>query len=118
MIEISRYVDTAALDELRQALGEDLAAIIDEFLLELDSMVGVIEVAVEAGNPSATAKHAHALKGSAGNMGAVALADVSAQIERFAKAGDMESARQLCAPLSVIAATSARIIRDSGYSSQ
>jgi len=116
-MEITRYIDTAALDELKEALGEDLAAIIDEFLLQLDSMVGVIEAAMEADNPSATAKHAHALKGSAGNMGAVALADVSAQIERLAKTGDMASARQLCASLRAIAATSAKTIRDSGYSS-
>lgn len=118
MVEIARFVDTAALDELKEALGEDLAAIIDDFLRQLDGMVGVIEAATMAGNPCATAKNAHALKGSAGNVGAVALADVSAQIERLATAGDMESARLVCASLSVTAATSARVIREGGYASR
>ena len=117
MIETKGYVDTAALDELKEALGEDLAEIVDQFLLQLDGMVRAVEAALEADNPSDAAAHAHALKGTAANLGATALAGVSAEIEHLAKIGDMESGRQRCASLSVIATASARVIREGGYSS-
>lgn len=110
-------VDTAVLDELKEALGEDLAEIVDQYLLQLDEMVEAIASALDADDAAGTAGHAHALKGSSANLGVIGLANRSADIEKLAKGGDLVSARLRFANMPALAVAAARLLRQKGYAS-
>ena len=89
-------LDTAALNDLKDMLGDALAEIADSFLEGLDGEVTAIHQALGADKLAVRAA-AHSLKGSAGNMGARVLAALASSIEKAAVEGDMAR----CAELSV-----------------
>lgn len=99
-------LDLAALDDLKDMLAEALDEIIDGFLVGLDAEVAAISGAIDV-DAKATRSAAHALKGSAGNLGARVLASLSSDLEKSAMAGDMARCRQLL-PALATAATDAR----------
>jgi HPt (histidine-containing phosphotransfer) domain-containing protein len=87
-----------------QALEEDLGS---EFLTELlelyfnDTKVLLEQLgqAVKNTDATATARIAHSIKGSSANLRMEQMADVSAAIERTAKAGQVKAAAELLAEL-------------------
>lgn len=97
-------VDAAQLAQLRELYGADgsdeLSVLLQTFLDSAPAAIGSVKSAVHQGNPRATASAAHALRGSAANMGATALAGACAEIERLAKGGTIASS-QLVAQLTV-----------------
>jgi HPt (histidine-containing phosphotransfer) domain-containing protein len=51
--------------------------------------------AIDRGEPVVVAKTSHKLKGSSGTLGAARVAQVAAELEETAKAGDLSAAREL-----------------------
>lgn len=96
-------LDLAALDDLKDMLAEALNEIIDSFLDGLDAELAAIAAATDV-DATATRSAAHALKGSAGNLGARVLAGLASDIEKSAMAGDMARCKQLLPALTTAAA--------------
>ena len=72
--------------------GEDVVAeICDLFLSDIDPRVDELRRAAESGDRETLRAGAHQLKGSASNIGAVAVSGAAAELERLAKAGELEA---------------------------
>jgi HPt (histidine-containing phosphotransfer) domain-containing protein len=86
-------VDRSILKALARDVGDE--AIFDEicelFLSETGPRVEAMRRAATAGDEDALRSHAHTLKGSAASVGASLLSTVAAEIERLARAGDIEA---------------------------
>lgn len=77
-------LDAAVLDDLIEHIGADaVRSIVALFLGECRELSGMIS----AGNPEAARRAAHSLKSSAGQLGAVALAEAALAVERAAGEG-------------------------------
>ena len=83
--------------------GDDglFTQIIQLFLSDCPERLAETEAAVEAKNPERIRLAAHALKGSAGNLSAIALASAARTLERIGSEGRIDAApaafRQLAA---------------------
>jgi HPt (histidine-containing phosphotransfer) domain-containing protein len=100
-------LDEAALNDLKDMLGDALTDIAQSFLEGLDAEVDAIRQGMGAGGP-ATKAAAHSLKGSAGNMGCRVLSGFAAQLEKAAIDGQMARCEELL-PQLVVAAAEARV---------
>ncbi len=96
--------DSAVLDlsRLREAFEDDDAGIIE--LLEMALGTGTKHVerlksALSDGDVTSVARAAHGIKGSASNIGAVAVTRVSAEIEDRARNGRLDGVTELAAEL-------------------
>jgi HPt (histidine-containing phosphotransfer) domain-containing protein len=96
--------DSAILDlsRLREAFADDDAGIID--LLEMALGTGTKHVesltsALAQGDATAVAKAAHGIKGSASNIGAVAVTRISAEIETRARNARLDGLDELTVEL-------------------
>ncbi len=88
-------LDAAALGNLRELETTTpglLKNITKLFLEETPKGLERLKVAVSAEDAALSARLAHAMKGSAGNLGARGMAAICAEVEAHAKAGDFESA--------------------------
>lgn len=85
-------LDPAVLDTLRQltAPGEPdvLTEVLTLFLGDFSLRLEALRNAHAVGNIQQVQRAAHSMKGSAGNIGARALADLCRQVEEASKAGD------------------------------
>ena len=82
-------IDRKHLDQLGARFGAPFVAqLIDVFIAEGRERVAVAAQAAAAGDTKGVAAAAHALKSSAGNLGARALGARAATLERVAGAGD------------------------------
>jgi len=99
-------VDAEAQDDLADALGEeDFVELLARYLDGVPAGLDKVAAAVAAGNVPAAASAAHAVKGSAANMGFRRLAADAARLEQAAKGGATELGELLTA-LSASAADS------------
>ncbi len=75
---------------------EDLVrTIIGKFLEDLPSTLAKLGASLAARDPAGTARHAHALKGAAANLGGDLLCNVAAEMEQAARAGLLEQMQAL-----------------------
>jgi HPt (histidine-containing phosphotransfer) domain-containing protein len=94
-VDAANALDSAALERLRKLGGDKFAGdMIGLFLSYGGQKVAETEAARQAGNLAGVASAAHALKSSAGNVGAVQVQQLAAQAELSAKAalGDAATA--------------------------
>ncbi len=82
----SEPIDAALLARLREALGGAIGLAIQPFLEDMPAYLEEMEQAVAAGDAEALRRAAHAVKGAAGNLGAVQLSAVARSIEELAEA--------------------------------
>lgn len=90
-------MDFARLQEFRDYDDEELTMtreVVGLFLADAPARLQAMADAVAAGDAQALAKAAHALKGAAGNVGALALQEAAASLETDAKAGVPPDAAQ------------------------
>lgn len=80
------YLDKETLDELLGMLGDDLHPIVDEFITQLSEQLQALASAASSQDWPVVAQLSHTIKGSAGNMGAVALSQVATDLEQAAAA--------------------------------
>jgi two-component system sensor histidine kinase/response regulator len=94
-------VDRTRLRELATLGDEDdplwLQTIISTFLDDLTTRIVRLKAALEEENPTEFRTLAHALKGSAGNMGAMRLADIAREMQTLGEAGHLERGHALVA---------------------
>lgn len=95
----NQILDPAILESYRllQEEGEPdlITELIDAFLADLEGRLRIIRQAIAAEDPSALQSAAHALKGSAGTVGATGLAHRCGELETLGREGRMEHARPL-----------------------
>jgi two-component system, sensor histidine kinase and response regulator len=86
LVDEPSVVDRGALERLRDAVDDDqlVARIVELFLAQADGHVAAI---AQADDEATVRRSAHALKGSAATVGAVAVADIAAELERTGDAG-------------------------------
>jgi HPt (histidine-containing phosphotransfer) domain-containing protein len=72
-----------------------VAQLVALFLRETPAQLADIRAALESGGAPALERAAHALKGSAGTLGAYALRDLCAQLEDLADSGTLAGAAEV-----------------------
>ena len=89
-------LDPLALARLRRIGGERLLrAMTGSFLENGAARIAAARAALESGDADALSDAAHALKSSAGNVGATTLLHVAQKVEREAKTADAATLRAL-----------------------
>ncbi|MEW6445594.1 MAG: response regulator [Pseudomonadota bacterium] len=78
-------LDADTLEQLHQALGDDIKGVIEFFLDYLPGQLDALRQAVESGQADTLRREAHSLKGSAGNLGARPLAQLCGALEHEAR---------------------------------
>jgi signal transduction histidine kinase/DNA-binding response OmpR family regulator len=81
------------VDELRRRLGGDeelMTEVAEMFLADCPARLADIKAAVASGNAAAIRTAAHALKGAAGNLSAIPVAECSAALETMAAEGAVD----------------------------
>jgi signal transduction histidine kinase/DNA-binding response OmpR family regulator len=102
---------------LREKLDGDqelVGMVLGIFQEESFRIVENIEKAVMSGDTEDAGNLGHSLKGSAGNIGAAALQQVSAAVEKSGKEGDMESLRTQYSELKNIFNMTIKALKDQG----
>ena len=96
-------LDRKALE--RRCGGDDklVARVLDKFSARLDETVEALAAACRDADFNEIISRAHALGGSAGNTGALALAALAIAMESDARARDLPASRQVLAQLRVAA---------------
>ncbi len=69
--------------------------ILSVFVSDAAGQIDAIAYALKQGDPPEVRSHSHTLKGSAANVGAVALSDASARLESLARSGDLGNGNTL-----------------------
>ena len=103
-------LDEGVLAGLEEALGSDLQTLIGFFCSNLPGQIAGLQSALAEGDHDEIRRQAHRLKGSAGNLGALALAALARDLEQRA-AGDRAPAHDSAAQLAQLAEASARSLR-------
>jgi two-component system, sensor histidine kinase and response regulator len=89
-------LDVAVLDELRTLGGDGIVAeLVGMFLEDTPPRLAALREAMQEGDAESIEGVAHALKGSAGNMGATRLAGVCARLENAGISRDLTSVKDL-----------------------
>ena len=88
-------LDPAIFARLREALGAAMAGAIRPFVEDMPVYVTRLERAIATGDAAVIRQTAHAIKGAAGNLGAVHLAAVAREMETHAEAGSLAVAGDL-----------------------
>jgi two-component system sensor histidine kinase/response regulator len=90
-------IDRSVLVSLRelQVEGEPeiLSELIELFLDDVPRHLAALREAVQAGDARSVERIAHTLKGSCGNMGAVRMEAISAELEEIGRSEDLKAAR-------------------------
>ena len=87
-VELSVQVfDFAALSRRLKHRMDRIQFLIDSFQGNLGELITAIDTAMENNNPKDLMLHAHSLKGSAANLGAMRISQIAADIESTAKSG-------------------------------
>ena len=81
-----QLLNHATLNDLREAVGNSFAILIDAFTLEIDQRI----TSIKAAESVSTIKHeAHAIKGTAAAYGAESLSALAGSIEETCDSGSM-----------------------------
>lgn len=111
-----QLIDHATLNELREALGDELDGIVKLYVDGLPTQSAELVALLAAHDLPTLRRSAHSLKGSSVSMGAQALGLAAAQIEKLAASG-IESAelREEVAGIVALATDTEQALRDSGW---
>jgi HPt (histidine-containing phosphotransfer) domain-containing protein len=90
--ELARF--DAMFEQLNETLGMDMRyELLNLFFPTLEECVNGMEGEIEAGNPDAVARHAHKLKGCAGQLGGEYLSGLAREIETWGRDGQLDPVR-------------------------
>ncbi|MCF6324491.1 MAG: Hpt domain-containing protein [Gammaproteobacteria bacterium] len=87
-------IDDAALTALKEATEEMFAEIIEVYLEDTPKRLSLLLSALEENNINAMLEESHCLKGSSGNIGALKLSKICAEIESQSKAGSITNQKE------------------------
>jgi signal transduction histidine kinase/CheY-like chemotaxis protein/HPt (histidine-containing phosphotransfer) domain-containing protein len=95
---VAATLDPAALDNLRQTVGDDeefLAELVETFLEDAPQMLADMRQAAESGDAPGLRLHAHSLKSNSAEFGAMSLSALSKQLEMMGKDNQLDGALPL-----------------------
>lgn len=92
---MSQILDYDNLSMLKEVIGDDLKSILESFNEITPTVIEQLEKAITEQNPEQVRHHAHTLKGSAANVGAMALPAIALEMENMGRAGDVSGAAVL-----------------------
>ena len=111
-----QLIDHATLNELREALGEELDSILKLYVDGLPAQSAELVSLLAAGDLPTLRRSAHSLKGSSVSMGAPRLGERAAQIEKLAATGESSDAlRDAVAGVQALAAETVAAFVASGW---
>ncbi|WP_342128540.1 Hpt domain-containing protein [Hydrogenophaga sp. OTU3427] len=111
-----QLIDHATLNELREALGDELDSIVQLYVDGLPEQSQALVRLLAAQDLPTLRRSAHSLKGSSVSMGAQALGTLSAQIEKLAATGSLsDELRAEVARVPALAADTEQALRESGW---
>ncbi len=84
---MSDVLDTQLLEELKMVMEDEFTALMETFLSESARQFAEAQGAWQSSDLDALRRHAHSLKGSSGNVGAVGLQALCADLEHSARDG-------------------------------
>lgn len=87
-------LDLETVNVLKEALGDEFDALIEVFLGDAPKRIAEIDTAFSAQDYAAMEAPAHTLKGSSGNVGAIALSIACAELLEAVRAGDASNYQQ------------------------
>ncbi len=108
---MSKLLDLDTLNTLKDVIGDDLKEIIDSFLQLLPGQVDAIESSARMSDAVNMRLHAHTLKGSSSNVGALALSEISHKLEDLAKAGQTAASLSHMSELRSVSANTGDALR-------
>lgn len=111
----SPLINSANLDELLTLLGEEFRDIVLLFVDQLEGELAGLRAAQAAQDWPGLYRRAHALKGSSGNMGATALSESAARLERAAREGDLEGIEREMAAIEHLAPQTVQALKAGRY---
>ncbi len=97
--EGDEVLDYRILTEVKGAMGEAIADMVEVFFEDTAGNLEGMQEALQEGDASRLQALAHALKGSARNLGLVALGDAARELEMAARDADLARAATLLEPL-------------------
>lgn len=92
---MSEVLNQELLEELRMIMEDDFSSLMETFLTESARQYDEAKVAWSAGDMDALRRSAHTLKGSCGNIGAVALQGSCETLETTATDGCTDGVAEL-----------------------
>lgn len=98
-------MDWSRLDELREydtPDGDVVRSVVTLFVTDVADKLSVLRGSIVQRNAQTLRESAHGLKGSASNLGASAVAELAAQLERAGKAASFEHTGELLEQLSAV----------------
>ncbi len=111
-----QLIDHTTLNELREALGDELDGIVKLYVEGLPTQSAELVALLAAGNLPNLRRSAHSLKGSSMSMGAPRLGTRAAEIEKLAAQGEpSEALRAAVASVQALAAETASAFVESGW---
>lgn len=72
-----------------------LGVVINSFLADIPTQIQSLSLALKENNPKDAQLHAHSIKGTAGNVGALALQEIARKMEFAAKESNLEAIKEL-----------------------
>ncbi|WP_127469997.1 Hpt domain-containing protein [Thiomicrorhabdus aquaedulcis] len=95
-------VDVSNLEMLKEVIGDDLKDILQSYLETTPDLIQKISTAITMENAANLQLHAHTLKGSSANIGAVQLPVTCQQLEKLAKEGTINAqSKELFAQINI-----------------
>ena len=89
-----QVIDYDNLNMLKSVIGDDLKPILTSFLEITPDLITHVKQAITDQDASALQHHAHTLKGSAANIGAIELPAISLKLETMGKTAQLDGAEQ------------------------
>lgn len=89
------HLDQIVVQELRSIMGEDFPLLVQTFVRDSAQRIESAREAMKEADADALCRAAHSFKGSAGNMGAVHLADLCRSLETLGRSNDLRGAPTL-----------------------
>lgn len=92
---MSQPLNLKTLAHLKSVIGDSLAPILRTYLEITPPLVKELEAAIKQANAAEIKRHAHTLKGSSANIGAVDLPSLCLEMEGLGRDGDVKKAEAL-----------------------
>lgn len=85
------YIDEARLTELGQFLDQDkLYTLLERYILDSRELLQNLAIALDASDAASAQRHAHSLKSTSANIGAMALSELALELENLGRAKRLE----------------------------
>jgi len=103
VLPVDRNSETAPIYSTLPLKSDKLRALVEQFIPRLHEQLAKAEQAIAAEDKDELAALAHWLKGSAGSVGYHGFTEIAAELEIFAKAGDMSQSKMKFAEITALA---------------